>query len=76
MNASRFHRESATNVRNGSLVSLPDGRRLTYSEVIREAEQKRSQAVTNALRALLGLAKSNPAAAGAVPHPSRLVSLH
>lgn len=58
------------------LLSLPDSRRLTCSEVIHEAEHKRSQAVANALRALFGLAKSYPAAAGAVPHRSRLVGQH
>ena len=76
MKSIKSHRESNSVFNNGPLATLPDGRVMTYAEIIREAETKRSQAIGNAIRALFGFATSSKASTFAVRHPSGLVGQH
>lgn len=76
MKSIKSHRESNSVFNNGPLATLPDGRVMTYAEIIREAETKRSQAIGSAIRALFGFATSSLRSTFAARHPSGLVGQH
>lgn len=71
MNATQSRCESNFDRSVDSLVTLPDGRRMTYDAIIRDAQRRRSQAVSEAIRALFDFNNSTPGTASAMLHRQR-----